>query len=269
MIYPSISPSLHLSIHPSIHPSLHPSVRLSVCPSICLPARLSVCLPARLSVSRPIHLPFFRFFRSFLFFRLSFIFSFIFSSIYLQCSYLSFLFSIKFAVPFFTHRHQTFSNLSGPLEIALPDPAVFCRQRKGMSLAEATLILDFVGNSKLDLSAEKTGPQVPWVILYFEFCHRHPTTELAEKPKSLHLAVCTFRTRLTRTLKYGGYNPLVSPNCNHLRVFGLSKISGLRGRFDPHSRLACWYGVLLQSLRKASSHGISPNQFTWEPIPTD
>ena len=42
-------------------------------------------------------------------------------------------------------------------------------------------------------------------------------------------------------------------------ISGLGKISGQWGRFDPHSRLACWYGVSLQSLRKVSSHWVSPN----------
>ena len=129
---------------------------------------------------------------------------------------------------------------------------------------EYSFSVQFTQRCRIQFATTATGPQVPWTILYFDFCGMFPESSFAgRKYPTLHRAICAFRSLFTRALKVSGLNVIISPNCTHLKPLGLGKVAFFFGTFDPISEGACWYGSITYALEGGSSHKISPDLFRW------
>ena len=104
--------------------------------------------------------------------------------------------------------------------------------------------MQFTQRCRIQFATTATGPQVPWTILYFDFCGMFPESSFAgQKYPTLHRAIWAFRSLFTRALKVSGLNTILSPNCTHLKPFGLGKVANLFGAFKPNfwRSLLVWF----------------------------
>ena len=94
-------------------------------------------------------------------------------------------------------------------------PEIESLRRKGRLLPriDAEQIVQFTQRCRIQFATTATGPQVPWTILYFDFCGMFPESSFAgQKYPTLHCAICAFRALFTRALKVSGLNAILSPS---------------------------------------------------------
>ena len=152
--------------------------------------------------------------------------------------------------PYLFSRIQTkYSKTSEILTLTIPFPTDLSgptiqqlrAKTRGCSSEYAQALVDFSIGCKVSFSNHAWGPKVPWALMFLDFASRFPDLPEWQSNVNFHRNVCQFRVRIQRLTVLKGIEVKAFKQANSLCDFGLGRLSGFCGVFNPSSPLRVWY----------------------------